>query len=236
MSKSSVVTKTTCFFDDQQKLLQLDWEVLTHLLYSLDTAPSDFPLFWSLQNSLNGEISIPWKSVKDIWDNSLLKKIKSFGKLALWSCPKMAEGSRTKQWVFCSMKVLVKVKNESFIFTWKRKELLGQPYTPTHTHTHTYVTVVQSLSHVWLFATPWTAAHQVSLSLTISWSLPKFMSIELVMPSNRLILCRPFLLLLSIFPSIRIFSNELAVPIRWSKYPFICWWTPSLFPCLSYCK
>ena len=139
MSKSSVVTKTACFFDDQQKLLQLNWEVLTPLLYSLDIAPLDFPSFWSLQNSLNGKISIPWKSVKDIWDNSLLKKIKSFGKLELWSCPKMAEGSRTKQWVFCSMKVLVKMKNESFIFTWKWKELLGQPYTPTHTHKHTHI-------------------------------------------------------------------------------------------------
>ena len=86
MSKSSVVTKTSCFFDDQQNLVQLDWEALTHLLYSPDTAPSDFPSFWSLQNSLNGKISIPWKSVKDIWENSLLKKIKSFGKMELRSC------------------------------------------------------------------------------------------------------------------------------------------------------
>ena len=65
-------------------------------------------------------------------------------------------------------------------------------------------------------ATPWTAAHQASLSLTISLSLPKFMSIELVMPSNHLILCRP--LLPSIFPSIRVFSNESARHIRWPKY------------------
>ena len=67
-------------------------------------------------------------------------------------------------------------------------------------------------------ATPWTAARQASLSITNSWSLPKVMSIELRMPSNHLILCRPLLLLPSIFPSIRVFSNELALPIRWPKY------------------
>ena len=55
MSKSSVVTKTSCFFDDQQNLVQLDWEALTHLLYSPDTAPSDFPSFWSLQSFFNGK-------------------------------------------------------------------------------------------------------------------------------------------------------------------------------------
>ena len=78
--------------------------------------------------------------------------------------------------------------------------------------------VVQLLSHVRLFAPSWTAAHQASLFFTISWSLLKFMSIESVMPSNHLILCRPLLLLPSIFPSIRVFSNELALHIRWPKY------------------
>ena len=77
---------------------------------------------------------------------------------------------------------------------------------------------VQSLSHVQLFVTPWTAAHQASLSITNSWSLLKFMSIESVMPSNHLILCRPLLLLPSIFPSIRVFSNESALRMRWPKY------------------
>ena len=77
---------------------------------------------------------------------------------------------------------------------------------------------VQSLSRVRLFATPWTEAHQASLSITNSWSLPKLMSIESVMTSNHLILCRPLLLLTSIFPSIRVFSNESALPIRWPKY------------------
>ena len=77
---------------------------------------------------------------------------------------------------------------------------------------------VQLLSRVWLFATPWTAARQASPSITNSWSSPKPMSIELVMPSNHLILCRPLLLLLSIRPSIRAFSNESALRIRWPKY------------------
>ena len=74
-----------------------------------------------------------------------------------------------------------------------------------------------SLSRVWLFGTPWTAAHQASLSITISWSLLKLMSIASVMPSNHVILCRPLLLLPSIFPSIRIFSSESALRIRWPK-------------------
>ena len=77
---------------------------------------------------------------------------------------------------------------------------------------------VQSLSCVLLFATPWTSACQASLSITNSPSLPKPMSIESVMPSNYLILCHPLLLLPSIFPSIRIFSNESVLHIRWPKY------------------
>ena len=77
---------------------------------------------------------------------------------------------------------------------------------------------VQSLSHVWLFETPWTAAHQVSLSITDSQSLLKLMSIESMMPSNHLTLCHPLLLLPSIFPSIRFFSNESVLCIRWPKY------------------
>ena len=78
--------------------------------------------------------------------------------------------------------------------------------------------VVQFLSHVWLFATPWTAACQASLSFTVSWSLLRLMSIELVMSSNHLILCYPLLLPPSIFPSIRAFSNESVLCIRWPKY------------------
>ena len=79
-------------------------------------------------------------------------------------------------------------------------------------------TSVQSLSRVQLFATPGTAARQASLSITNSWSLLKLMSIKQVMPSNHLILCCPLLHLPSIFPSIKVFSNESVVHIRWSKY------------------
>ena len=80
------------------------------------------------------------------------------------------------------------------------------------------ISSVQLLSHVQLFVTPWTAAFQASLSITTSWSLLKLMFIELVMPSNHLILCHLILLLPSIFPSIRVFSNESALCIRWLKY------------------
>ena len=72
----------------RQKLLQLGWEVLIHPLYSPDIAPSDFYLSWSLQNLLMEKISIPWKTVKGTWNSSLLKKIKSFGKMELWTCLK----------------------------------------------------------------------------------------------------------------------------------------------------
>ena len=87
--------------------------------------------------------------------------------------------------------------------------------------------VVQLLSCVQLFVTPWPAAHQASLSFTTSWSLPKLMSIELVRPSNHLILCCP-LLLSSIFPNIRVFSKESGLHIRWPKY-----WSFSLSISLS---
>ena len=80
------------------------------------------------------------------------------------------------------------------------------------------ISSVQSLSHVRLFVTPWIAAHQAFLSITNSQNLLKLMSIELVMPSNHLILCRPLLLLPPIFPSNRVFSNEAALPIRRPKY------------------
>ena len=80
------------------------------------------------------------------------------------------------------------------------------------------VVPVQSLNNVQLFVTPWTAACQASLSITNSWSLLKLMSTDSVMPPNHLILCRPLLLLPSVLPSIRVFSNELALHIRWPKY------------------
>ena len=86
-------------------------------------------------------------------------------------------------------------------------------------HTTFYVLCsIQSLSCLQLFVMPWITARQASLSITSSWSLPKLMSIESVMPSNNLILCCPLLLQPSIFPSIRVFSNESALRIRWPKY------------------
>ena len=84
-------------------------------------------------------------------------------------------------------------------------------------HQSIQLSSVQSLRVVRLFVTPWAAACQATLSITNSWSLLKLMSIELVMPSNHLILCCPLLLLPSIFPSIRVFSNESALWIRWPK-------------------
>ena len=80
-----------------------------------------------------------------------------------------------------------------------------------------FISSVQSLSCVWLLASSWTVAHQTSLSITISWSLLKLMSIELVMPSSHLILCRPLLLPPSVSLSIRVFSNESVLHIRWSN-------------------
>ena len=87
-----------------------------------------------------------------------------------------------------------------------------RPYSLIH-----FVLVAQSLSRVRLFAAPWTAARQASLSFNISQSSLKLISLESVMPSKHLILCHPFVLLPSIFPSIRVFSNELALCSRWSK-------------------
>ena len=91
---------------------------------------------------------------------------------------------------------------------------------------HLPLIVVQSLSYVWLFETPWTTAHQASRSFTISWILLKLISIESVMPSNHLILCRPLLLQPSIFPSIKVFFNELALLVLLSGPKFLPLWDP----------
>ena len=93
------------------------------------------------------------------------------------------------------------------------------------------VVVVQSLSRVLLFVTTWTVARQTSLFFIISQSLLKLMSIELMIPSNHLILCRPLLLLPSIFPSIRVFSNESVLCIRWPNY---CSFSFSISPSNEY--
>ena len=102
----------------------------------------------------------------------------------------------------------------------KKKDLQNQPQTIRKWQKeHIYkFSSVQSLSRVQLFATPWTTARQASLSINNSRSLLKLMPIESVMPSNHLILCRPLLLLPSVFPSISLFSNESVLHIRWPKY------------------
>ena len=105
--------------------------------------------------------------------------------------------------------------SRTFIFpNWNSVPLSTEPPEPLHPATSS----VQLLSRVWLFATPWIAARQASLSITNSQSSPKLMSIESVMPSSHLILCRPLLLLPPIPPSIRVFSNESTLRIRWPKY------------------
>ena len=98
------------------------------------------------------------------------------------------------------------------------KMILLKKRFPLTTNVLFVIVIAQSLSCVWLFVTPWIAAHQASLSSTISWSLVKLISIESAVLSNHLILCHPLLLLPSIFPSNRVFSNELALCIRWPKY------------------
>ena len=107
---------------------------------------------------------------------------------------------------------------ESLTVSYKTKHSFVLTYYPGVTHLVQFSSVQFSLSVVSDSATPWTAARQASLSITSSWSLLKLMSIESVMPSNHLILCCPLLLLPSIFPSTRVFSNKLVLHISWPKY------------------
>ena len=156
--------------------------------------------------------------------------------------------SASLQWLGFWSHLLITLQKLFYLF-WCRGHTLGRTFTLSileltdpqilhltfcwittrATESRDFVVVVQSLSHVQLFVTPWTAAHQASLSFTVSQSLLKLMSIESVMPYNHLILCYPLLLLPSIFPSIRVFSIELALSIRWPKY-----WSFSMGPCNEY--
>ena len=107
------------------------------------------------------------------------------------------------------------------VFHKPTSRLIPQIWLPIHSFFFFFllnVVVVQSLSCVWLFMTSWTATCQASLSFTISWSLLRLTSIESMMSSNHLILCHPLLLLPSIFPSIRVFSNKSVLWISWPKY------------------
>ena len=108
---------------------------------------------------------------------------------------------------------------------FRRSKTVAQSFQSHHYDVFQFSSV-QSLSHVRLFVTPWIAAHQASLSITSSWSLPKLMCIESVMPSSHLSLCCPLFLLPPIPPSIRVFSNESTLRMRWPKY-----WSFSL--CIS---
>ena len=117
-------------------------------------------------------------------------------------CPSPGESSQSRDWTQVSHTAGRFLPSES----------------PEKPNIKCSVSSVQSLNRVLLFATPWIAPRQAPLSITNSWSLLKLMSIELVMPSNHLILCLPLLLPPSIFPSIRVFSNESALHIKWPKY------------------
>ena len=126
------------------------------------------------------------------------------------------KGRENREWLLIGMSF--------FLGWWKCSEIRWRWWVhssanilkPPIIHIKSVNFVVKSLSCIPLFVTPWTAARQASLP--ISWSLLKLMSIESVIPSNHVILCHPFLLLPSIFPSIRIFSNESVLPISWPKY------------------
>ena len=117
-----------------------------------------------------------------------------------------------KRWTFLWSKKLRAVISHHFYIGRSMLSCLNVKTSPKQ------ISSVQLLSRVRLFATPWIAARQASLSITNSWSLPKLMSIESEIPSNHFILCHPLLLLPSVFPSIRVFSNESALLIRWPKY------------------
>ena len=118
----------------------------------------------------------------------------------------------------------------SVLTSWVfHSNLPGSPNGNSLIFTITSFSSVQSFGCVWLFATPWTAARQVFLSITNSWSLLKLLSIESVMASNHLILCHPLLFPPSIFPRIRVFSNESVLRIRWLKY-----WSFSISPSSEY--
>ena len=132
------------------------------------------------------------------------------------SCEVSASGIMSVFYLPKILSILMIEMSTHYLLNFSEHFLISNLFNAFSVHIEGQFSSVQSLSRVWLLATPWTAARQASLSITNSWSLLKLMSIESVMPSNHLILCG--LLLPSIFPSIRDFSNESALHIRWSKY------------------
>ena len=140
-----------------------------------------------------------------------------------WKAINLRESWKSKRGISHINKRQWKSKTLLFIAFWYIPESM-QNFQKTF-YTSVQSRSVQSLSHFWLFLNPWTAAHQDSLSITDCWSFLKLMSIQSVMPSNNVILCHPLLLLPSIFPGLRGFSNESAICIRWPKY-----WSFSISP------
>ena len=162
--------------------------------------PLFFLIFFLLVRRKGWNFANVWKFNLDIWILHFAKKTnKFFGEMNI--------SSNT----FHFLVEKYKFEEYFFIIFWKEENLLQQ-------HSLVQFSSVKLLSHVRLFVTQWTTARQASLSITNSRSPPKPMSIELVMPSNHLILCHPLLLLPSIFPSISVFSNESALYFRWPKY------------------
>ena len=141
----------------------------------------------------------------------------------MWNAPCLIVGGKFHQPFFVFLQLLLIKHTNKFSVTSAWTFIIFLKFL------FSFVSLVQSLSCVQLFATPWTAAHQPPLSFLISWSLLKFMSTESVMPSNHLILCRPLLLSPSIFPSIRVFSNESPLHFKWPKY-----WSFSISPSSEY--
>jgi len=123
-------------------------------------------------------------------------------------------GNEVKWWMDLDLRLIILLQNWLTVGASETKNLAMTSWLSQSL----LASSVQSLSCVRLFATPWTAASQASLSITNSWSLLKLISIELVMPSNHLILCCPLLLLPSIFPTVRVFPDESVLHIRWPKY------------------
>ena len=167
--------------------------------------------------------------LKNMMPDIIQNLIKTWIKTRDWNCPLISK--QTEQEIHILLKVklfLLKYKKKSVESNHKQKmsyirreKQLDWQFTIAKTGSKTKKSSkssVQSLSHVPLIATPWTTACQASLSISNSQSQPKPMSIELMMPSNHLILCHPLLLLSAIFPSIRVFSNESTLRMRWPKY------------------
>ena len=173
------------------------------------------------------DLSLPWLFIAALWHLSSCSGQASVVAVCGLSCPVACRMSAPQPGVEPISSALEGI----FLTTGPPEKSFLKPCILSSSSPNHQFTSVQSLSHVRLFVTPWTAAHQGSLSITNSQSLLKLLSIESVMPSNHLILCCPLLLLPSIFPSIRVFSNELVLCIMWPEY---CSFSFSISPSNEY--